>query len=789
MSQMSHLLFILFFIVIRAEEGEDDYEEMINKKVSQEYCNYVINNLTSILDEAYVYSDFVKAPKQPVGYDNYIPKVDLIKELNKIEKNNRTFYEFYRDIQNVLDKTRDGHLLFHADLLYDYYFCIPFKYRIEENNTEKGNNDPFLTIESIGFCKEGYSNETLNKIKELEGKKIISINNLSPYDYLEEMGKKFDVVHSPQARYISIVAQLHLLYADYFPFKKEELNIFLKFEGNESLEIEYKFQKLKFEEEDYLDYFITEKKKMRKKLTPIKDLNQLELNYKIKKGLISLKDKNDDNWDYFSSYGEIKCKVDNVNKYNVLYQYSFYPEDEYFAEYELMMEQCFEEFYSNDYKIIIIEDRNGGGYSDLCIPFSQYLSAKIPTNQYNSVKRSKTNKEILADYSQFLNPDTCMPYTDKDNMIEGEEDKYSEEVTHKKSKIFDYFDVYYKKYTDNFRKDLLSKGNNKKPTDIIIFTDGYSFSCTSEVITQLQSQGAAIIVGYNSKPDLSKKDFDASQSYSVAFEYKDSEYINNLNDLGYSAYITFIEAFDHNDKNIPRTPFEFLVNPVDEVAKIYKTYDDSIYDRFIQEADSIFKKYNDLENGECNPNNKYLYYETSDCDSKLNIDKAHGGYVCGTDGKWDKNKCIASYCDEGYILNDERNKCIKNLCDEINIVEKVIKNIDKSEEFIIEPKTAYYFDIQDPNNTYYFLSSKDYNVFYYVESYNNTYNKTYINNQTLLKEGDYIYVNSYLNVSEKSKLYIINSDEKDIFDYFKNENSKYILSTWKIALIMIVFLL
>ena len=32
----------------------------------------------------------------------------------------------------------------------------------------------------------------------------------------------------------------------------------------------------------------------------------------------------------------------------------------------------------------------------------------------------------------------------------------------------------------------------------------------------------------------------------------------------------------YNDKNIPRTPFEFLVNPVDEVVKIYKTYDDSI---------------------------------------------------------------------------------------------------------------------------------------------------------------------------------------------------------------------
>ena len=57
---------------------------------------------------------------------------------------------------------------------------------------------------------------------------------------------------------------------------------------------------------------------MRQKLTSIKDLNQLELNYKIKKGKISLKDKNDDNWDYFNSNGEIKCKVDKVNKYNIL---------------------------------------------------------------------------------------------------------------------------------------------------------------------------------------------------------------------------------------------------------------------------------------------------------------------------------------------------------------------------------------------------------------------------------------------------------------------------------------
>ena len=69
----------------------------------------------------------------------------------------------------------------------------------------------------------------------------------------------------------------------------------------------------------------------------------------------------------------------------------------------------------------------------------------------------------------------------------------------------------------------------------------------------------------------------------------------------------------------------------------------------------------------------HLYYETSDCDSKINIDKAHWGYICGDDGKWDKNNCIPAYCDEGYYLNDNRTECIKDPCDNIKLNEITIK--------------------------------------------------------------------------------------------------------------------
>jgi len=65
----------------------------------------------------------------------------------------------------------------------------------------------------------------------------------------------------------------------------------------------------------------------------------------------------------------IKCRVDETNKFNILYLNSLAPKN--FNDYEDIMYKYFSRFYSNDYKIIIIEDRNGGGYSELWIPFTQ----------------------------------------------------------------------------------------------------------------------------------------------------------------------------------------------------------------------------------------------------------------------------------------------------------------------------------------------------------------------------------------------------------------------------------
>ena len=444
-----------------------------------------------------------------------------------------------------------------------------------------------------------------------------------------------------------------------------------------------------------------------------------------------------------------------------------------FDNYENIMYQCFSKFYSNDYKIIIIEKRNGGGYGELCLPFTQYLHPKILKSRKFVMKATDLIKKNFFLNDENLNPDTCFPYTEEDNLLEGNKDIYNDgidEVTHQKTKEVEFLNIYERKIMDNKIREFLQTGKTKKPTEILVFTDGYSFSCTSIFIKGLQVNGHGIVVGYQSRPDLNKEDFDASQSNSAPETFSFSEFAQNLNELGFNSYITFVEEFDRNDKEQPKVPMEFKIYPVDEISDIYTSYTDAKYDRFINVAKSIFDKYNDLENGECNPENKYLYFETNDCDSKLNIDKAHGGYLCGENGKWDINNCIAAYCDQGYYLNDDRTECIKNPCEEIKL-KQISINEEKDNIFDIEPNNTYIFTIETKNKSYYFYSEIE-NLFYVM---NNAHILKPSPNGTEFTYQDKIYVNYFVNITENTTLSIVLKNKHNNDDSDKNGLSTGIL--------------
>ena len=88
---MKIVLLITLMILI---SSQDPYDQLINEKVSEDYCKQVITNMIAILKEDYIYLDFLKSPKQPEGYEDYIPQVDLIAELEAISTKDRTFLLF-----------------------------------------------------------------------------------------------------------------------------------------------------------------------------------------------------------------------------------------------------------------------------------------------------------------------------------------------------------------------------------------------------------------------------------------------------------------------------------------------------------------------------------------------------------------------------------------------------------------------------------------------------------------------------------------------------------------------
>ena len=226
------IYFLYFILLIHLTKLQDRYATLIHENVTEEYCKEVISNIKSLLEETYIYTDFLKSPKQPEGYSDYIKKVDIIDELNKIETNDTNFYDFYRKIQNVIGKAKDGHLNAIAKKtpnnfdLETLIFCIPFTYLPTAEET--GISFLFVSLKlgiNLDFCSEQYTEEELEKMQSFHLKKIKSINGMDVNAYLEDLTSNYYSLHSPQANYVAIINTIFSLQIIAYPFKKEELNL------------------------------------------------------------------------------------------------------------------------------------------------------------------------------------------------------------------------------------------------------------------------------------------------------------------------------------------------------------------------------------------------------------------------------------------------------------------------------------------------------------------------------------------------------------------------------------
>ena len=766
-------LFLILLTILVLSKSDDYYEKLINEEVPEEYCTAVISNITKLLEEGYVYLDFYKSPKKPEGNEIYdIESLDLIKQLEDIPRTNRKFYDFYRDICKIIKKTGDHHLSFTVgrspinkiNLGFSYY-DIPFRFKVVDELDENGNvNDTYLTI------TEAYSGSGSGKdFEKYLNKKIVKINDTYPFEFIVNLLGPFSIGHNSQINYVQTLYFIDKLVIMEYPFLKEELsNIKLEFENKDEYTFNYTF-KTAMDDSRFIKYYNKRIERdiqfnspfinIRKIYKEYKEyLEEIDPKYKPKRKIDTI------DWDYECQFEYIKCKVDEVNKKNVMIQVSFSPLD--IENYQETMLKCLDSFYSNNYEIILIESKNDGGYASLCFPFTQYLRPKIRGFCPTSSKYTFLNYESALKDGQ-LEYETCQPIDSYEKLNRGVVDDYGDAV-HNRTKEMLFFNIYSQNEIENNRRQFATK-KTKKPTEIIIFTDGFSFSCGSILIKTMQVYGSAIVVGYGAHKNITdKKDFDASQSNSAVNSFVSSQYTKNLRTLGFSPRLTYLEQYDPNDKENPKIPMEFKKYPVDELSDIHVKYSDDEYDRFIKTAEKYFKKYN--EDHQCNPDNKYLFYETEECNSKLNVEHGHGGYICNDEGFWDTDNCVLKYCDEGYILDFKNNKCIKDPCEKFEI-KNITVNCDENLDYEIEPDTGYIFNVKDENNqncSLYFFS--EYENFFYTINRSKNYGP--VENGTKISNGKSIYSNLFLNNSEIVKILIRNTSNASNAENINNNEKE-----------------
>ena len=354
----------------------------------------------------------------------------------------------------------------------------------------------------------------------------------------------------------------------------------------------------------------------------------------------------------------IGCNVSTINnkQVNLLYLPTFGPEEKRIDSFIEIFNDCIQLFDENDGPIVVVLPLNGGGYVDLEAYVEKTLCPTCDAHQYGSVRIHDQTIQAMENgyYELFTDPETC-EYTYKNTSSHG--DFYD-------NPTIDYFgDIQHvrtqTKRIETYGTEIYLKKHPRKPTDILLFTDSFCFSACSILTKGLNEKGGAITVGFFGNPKQTDKVYDSGQSptlVAAAEEMLSSEQFLQLQTIGMDFQVSFAETYRYDYTYKQTIPREYLIDPVDEYIFL-SNYNDDLLEEFATEALRIHEKYQT----ECNPKNKHLVKRTSECDNQISIEHAHGGYVCGDDGKW-STTCVASYCDDGYYFDFINQICYQEKC-------------------------------------------------------------------------------------------------------------------------------
>ena len=659
-----------------------------------------------------------------------------------------------------------------------------------------------------------YKDKIIKIIEEHKNIPLKCINGTDPFDYIQNFGI-YQFFKSKHAKFtyslavaskIGVIGQIPLDLSDIIDIKYE-------FENGDIINMNYLLfiYKQSNNQENQDEFDKLHRSFLNNQPNPYLIPNNFQMRqlFPLKKYLSIEDEKDKIEWNYTTIDNYLKCRVDEKHKKNVFLQTSFS-----FDSYEnalYIMVKCSELFYSNNYQIIGIEDLNGGGYASLYEIWHQLIQQKTLDKTYRSTIINKDSVEFFKKYkyySAFSNIDTCKYHSSIEDIGKitdnyGMSDVFQEEIYHSRSKIYEFLDKNGRKRLEKIRKkNFENKNNLKKPTDILIYTDGFCFSACSGFVKAFQNTGGAIIVGYNGNPKLNgTKEFDASQSSSSVSEFDSEEYYA-LRNLGYYlSGITYSESFDDsymiNNGSAP-IPREYSFDPVDRRVPIYSSYSDSLYETFLSYADNIFNVFKT----ECSKNNPKLVFDNEICNKNLSALEKRGN-PCGENEKWEKNRCQAYSCELGYYYNQFLKECVKDICTHINETDIYINNDSYIHEFEVQPDSEVVFHLQNKSHIY-FIESRDNSIISYDNFGQGLMNGTNLCIFNYRSEASFEYiidVNYYKNIQSPSTVKITtvenianiisnsnyNFDSANYVEYMNLVGEKQMIFTFKFEIKSIVF--
>jgi len=626
--------------------------------VEQDVIDRIILNLELIKD-LYPYTDIaMNPPKSPEGYFKTVNYTSGLEQLKKdLAESDGIVSKVFRPTMKFIDSFHDIHFGLTVSPVpnkYNNIFApvlsfLPFVWDAVNGEGDKRN----IMIHSPMFelLPDGVG-ETIVSMYE-QGFPAKTVDGKDAFLFFSQMFGDYDFMKSPQG---SLVATRALACSMGFPLLQYPLenafdNHTIVFSDPGSTTVTFQFG------------FINQKNAPPQSRDIVKPMPMTGINPPTKKQEKEVRDiiMNFKPRPVREPHQILTCDAGAMN-YIVIPSFTFYGDAADLFLKELV--ECVALFDTNSAPITIVVPFNLGGDGQLRAVTHYLLMPTADFRTIRAVRKTEKTKQIAAGVFENWH---MAGDRDKCDMMKSQSevdsfwnktftDDFGNGVVHERT------DKAFEDYKDIMKKMMSFKmtKNVRKPTEIVVATDGICLSACSFLVDNVIRSGSAITVGYgvtNPGDEL----YAAGQCPSGVInpaDYFEEVKDNDVYGLGFKNTMT--ESYDVSANLNETIPGDYSIIRIDKHTGYYDPFDPtnaSHYIALLQRTYAVVEEYKT----KCNPLNKKLLLVTDQCTSnKPNAVRA--GFACGDNGEWDRSACKVASCKEGYVVDFENDVCVPNTC-------------------------------------------------------------------------------------------------------------------------------